>query len=134
MIKHVIYGVVLGNFIMNLADRFTMSFNDAHDEINPKALIMRYGNMTIWCAVVRNRYVAERIIGYLCRNQPNIAPNFFVDDTIFDDSRSVMYKIYVNQFKSGDIRYIKIFSPRVPQIAYGALQAAMFSMPLIAKH
>ena len=115
---------------MNLADRFTMSFNDAHSEIKPKALIMNYGNETIWCAVVRNRYVAEQFIGYLRRNNPNIAPNFYVDDTIFDDTRSVMYKHYVSQFESGDIRNIKIFSSRVPQMAVCALQSAMFSMPL----
>ena len=115
---------------MKLAERFTMSFNDSHNEINPKALIMNYGNEVIWCAVVRNRYVAEQFIGYLHRNNPNIAPNFYVDDTIFDDSRSVMYKHYVSQFSSGDIRNIKILSPRVPQIAVCALREAMFSMPL----
>jgi hypothetical protein len=115
---------------MKFADRFTMSFNGAHNEINPKALIMNYGNETIWCAVVRNRYDGEWVIGYLRRNNPNIATNFYVDDTIFDNSRSEIYKIYVSQFKSGDIRHIKIFSSRVPQIAVCALQSAMFSMPL----
>ena len=130
MIRPVIYGVLVGNFIMNLADRFIMSFNDAHSEIKPKALIMNYGNETLWCAVMRNRYVAERVMGHLCRNNPNIAPNFYVDDTIFDDSRSVMYKHYVNQFKTGDIRHMKIFSYRVPQMAVCALRSAMFSMPL----
>lgn len=130
MIRHVIYGVLVGRFLMKFADRFTMSFNYAHNEINPKALIMNYGNETIWCAVVRNRYVAEQFIWYLRRNNPNIAPNFYVDDTIFDDSRSMMYKHYVSQFRTGDIRNIKILSPRVPQIAACALREAMFSMPL----
>lgn len=130
MIRHVIYGVLVGRFLMKFAERFTMSFNYAHNEINPKALIMNYGNGPIWCAVVRNRYVAERVMGYLCRNNPNIAPNFYVDDTIFDDTRSEMYKQYVNQFKTGDILHMKIFSSRVPQMAIGALRSAMFSMPL----
>lgn len=130
MIRQVIYGVLVGRFPMKFADRFTMSFNNVHNEIKPKALIMNCGNETIWCAVVRNRYVGEQVIGYLRRNNPNIAPNFYVDDTIFDDSRSEMYKHYVSQFESGDIRHIKIFSPRVPRIAVCALQSAMFSMPL----
>ena len=130
MIRHVIYGVLVGRFLMKFADRFTMSFNGAHNEIKPKALIMNYGNETIWCAVVRNRYVGEQLIGYLRRNNPNIAPNFYVDNTIFDNSRSEIYKGYVKQFQSGDIRHIKIFSSRVPQIAVCALHSAMFSMPL----
>jgi len=128
MIRHVIYGVLVGRFLMKFAERFTMSFNGVHNEIKPKALIMNYGNETIWCAVVRNRYVAERVIGYLCRNNPNIAPNFYVDDTIFDNSRSEIYKSYVKQFQSGDIHNIRIFAPRVPRIAYYPLQTAMFSL------
>ena len=45
MVRHVIYGVVVGRLIMKLVERFTMSFGKfvpAH--IEPCALMMRYGN------------------------------------------------------------------------------------------
>jgi hypothetical protein len=136
MVRHVIYGAVLGRFIMKLVERFTMSFGKfgpAH--IEPCALMMRYGNADIWCAVVRNGIIARRVCDYLERNNPDIAPNFYIDGKFFDSSREMMGKSFTEQFRSGEIQNIKIFAARIPILSYFPLQRAMFSLPPIrAKH
>ncbi len=133
MVRHVIYGAVLGRFIMKLAERFTMSFGKfvpAH--IEPCALMMRYGNADIWCGVARNAIIARRVCYYLERNHPDIAPNFYiVADKIFDSSREMMGKSFTEQFRSGEIQNIKIFAAITPKPAYLPLMQAMFSLPPI---
>lgn len=132
MVRHVIYGAVLGRFIMKLAERFTMSFGKfvpAH--IEPCALMMRYGNEDIWCAVVRNCIIARRVCDYLERNHPDIAPNFYIDGKFFDSSREMMLETFMEQFRSGEIQNIKIFAARMPLLAYFPLHSAMFSLPPI---
>ena len=45
MVRHVIYGAVVGRFIMKLVERFTMSFGKfVPARIEPCALLMHYGN------------------------------------------------------------------------------------------
>lgn len=136
MVRHVIYGAVVGRFIMKLVERFTMSFGKfvpAH--IEPCALMMHYGNADIWCAVVRNGIIARRVCDYLERNHPDIAPNFYIDGKFFDSSREMMRETFMEQFRSGEIQNIKIFAARTPLLAYFPLKNAMFSLPPIkAKH
>ena len=136
MVKHVIYGAIVGRFIMKLSERFTMSFGKfvpAH--IDPCALIMRYGNADIWCAVVRNDIIARRVCYYLERNHPDIAPNFYIGGKIFDSRREMTGKSFTEQFRSGEIQNIKIFAAITPKPAYLPLMQAMFSLPPIkAKH
>ena len=132
MIRYVIYGAVVGRFIMKLAERFTMSFGKfvpAH--IEPCALMMRYGNEDIWCAVVRNCIIARRVCDYLERNHPDIAPNFYIDGKFFASSREMMRETFMEQFRSGEIQNIKIFAARMPLLAYFPLHSAMFSLPPI---
>lgn len=132
MIRHVIYGALVGRFIMKLAERFTMSFGKfvpAH--IAPCALMMRYGNQEIWCGVVRNSIIARRVCYYLERYHPDIAPNFYIDGKFFDSSREMMAKTFIEQFQSGAIQNIQIFSARTPKPAYMPLMRAMFSLPPI---
>lgn len=132
MIRHVIYGALVGRFIMKLTERFTMSFGKfvpAH--IEPCALMMRYGNADIWCGVVRNSIIAQRVCYYLQRNHPDIAPNFYIDCTFFDSSREMMAKTFKEQFQSGEIQNVKIFAARMPKPAYIPLMRAMFSLPPI---
>jgi hypothetical protein len=132
MVRHVIYGALVGRFIMKLAERFTMSFGKfGPAQIEPCALMMRYGNADIWCAVVRNDIIASRVCDYLERNHPDIAPNFYIDCKFFDSSREMMGKSFTEQFRSGDIQNIKIFAARTPLLAYFPLQKAMFSLPPI---
>ena len=136
MVRYVIYGAVLGRFIMKLVERFTMSFGKfvpAH--IEPCALLMHYGNADIWCAVVRNGIIARRVCDYLERNHPDIAPNFYIGGKIFDSRWEMMGKSFTEQFRSGEIQNIKIFAEITPNPAYLPLMQAMFSLPPIrAKH
>jgi len=136
MIRYVIYGAVVGRFIMKLAERFTMSFGKfvpAH--IEPCALMMRYGNADIWCAVVRNAIIARRVCDYLERNHPDIAPNFYIDCKFFDSRREMMGKSFTEQFRSGEIQNIKIFAEITPKLAYLPLMQAMFSLsPIRSTH
>lgn len=129
MVRHVIYGVVLGRFIMKLAERFTMSFGKfvpAH--IEPCALMMRYGNTDRCCGVVRNGIVARRICYYMERNYPNLAPNFSINERFF---RPAIQSMYVAMFRAGKIRNIGLFSENIPIIAHVPLCNAMFSLPPI---
>lgn len=136
MVRHVIYGAVVGRFIMKLAERFTMSFGKfvpAH--IDPCALIMRYGNADIWCAVVRNDIIARRVCDYLERNHPDIAPNFYIGGKIADSIHEMMGKSFTEQFRSGEIQNIKIFAEITPKPAYLPLRQAVSSLPPIrSKH
>lgn len=132
MIRHVIYGALIGRFIMKLTERFTMSFGKfvpAH--IEPCALMMWYGNENIWCGVVRNSIIAQRVCYYLQRNHPDIAPNFYIDSTFFNSTREMMGKSFAEQFRSGEIQNIRLFSKNIPLLAYFPLQRAMFSLPPI---
>ena len=132
MIRHVIYGAVVGSFIMKIVERFTMSFGKfVPAYIEPCALIMRYGKDDIWCAVVRNGIIARRVCYYLERNHPDIAPNFYIDCKFFDSSRKMMCKSFTEQFRSGEIQNIKIFAAKIPKPAYFPLMQAMFSLPPI---
>lgn len=129
MVRHVIYGAVLGRFIMKLVERFTMSFGKfvpAH--IEPCALMMRYGNADIWCAVVRNSITARRVCYYLERNHPDIAPNFYIDERVF---RPAVQSMYVAMFRAGKIQNAGLFSENIPILAYFPLQSALFSLPPI---
>lgn len=139
MVRHVIYGALVGRFIMKLAERFTMSYGKfvpAH--IEPCALMMRYGNKDILCAVVRNSIIARRVCYYMELTQPGIARCFYIDGKFFESSREVfdsdremMYNTFVEQFQSGKISNIKILAARVPSVAYVPLMQAMFSLPPI---
>jgi len=133
MVRHVIYGAVLGRFIMKLVERFTMSFGKfvpAH--IEPCALMMRYGNKDICCGVVRNGIVARRICYYLERNHSNIAPNFYIDERFF---RPAVQSMYVAMFRAGKNQNVGLFSENIPLLAYFPLKSAMFSLPPVrAKH
>lgn len=133
MVRYVIYGAVVGRFIMKLAERFTMSFGKfvpAH--IEPCALMMRYGNKDICCGVVRNGIVARRICYYLERNHSNIAPNFYIDERFF---RPAVQSMYVAMFRAGKIQNVGLFSENIPLLAYFPLKNAMFSLPPVrAKH
>ena len=136
MVRHVIYGAVVGSFLMKLAERFTMSFGKfVPAQIEPCALMMRYGYADIWCGVARNAIIARRVCYYLERNHPDIASNFYIGGKIFDSSREMMGKSFAEQFRSGEIQNIKIFAAITPKPAYFPLMQAMFSLPPIkAKH
>ena len=85
MVRHVIYGAVVGMFIMKLVERFTMSFGEfVSASIEPCALMLHYGNTDRCCGVVRNDIVARGICSYMNRNYPNLAPNFFIDESFLD--------------------------------------------------
>ena len=133
MVRHVIYGALIGRFIMKLVERFTMSFGEfvpAH--VEPCALMMHYGNTDRCCGVVRNGIVARRICSYMERNHPSIAPNFSIDERFF---RPAVQSMYVAMFRAGKIRNIGLFSENIPLIAHVPLCNAMFSLPpIIATH
>ena len=85
MVRHVIYGAVVGRFIMKLVERFTMSFGEfVSASIEPCALMLHYGNTDRCCGVVRNDIVARRICSYMNRNYPNLAPNFYIDERFLE--------------------------------------------------
>lgn len=136
MVRHVIYGALVGRFIMKLVERFTMSFGKfVPEHIEPCALIMRYGNADIWCAVVRNDIIARRVCDYLERNHPDIAPNFYIGGKIADSIHEMMGKSFTEQFRSGEIQNIKIFAEITPKPAYLPLRQAVSSLPPIrSKH
>lgn len=133
MIRYVIYGAVVGRFIMKLVERFTMSFGKfVPAYIEPCALMMRYGNTVRCCGVVRNGIVARRICSYMERNYPNLAPNFYINEGFF---RPVVQSMYVAMFRAGKIRNLGVFSENIPPIAHVPLCNAMLSLPPIrAKH
>ena len=133
MVRHVIYGAVVGRFIMKLVERFTMSFGEfVSASIDPCALMLHYGNTDRCCGVVRNDIVARGICSYMNRNYPNLAPNFFIDERFF---RPAVQSMYVAMFRAGKIRNIGLFSENIPSIAHVPLCNAMMSLPPIrSKH